>query len=92
MSGIVTFAKLQPSPVWFRHLCWKALPSAASELILHSRYLYSPGLWATGIVSTNPQGSSILCCRRTHFPGSGVRQPFNTHRTDVVERFSPIHF
>jgi hypothetical protein len=50
MSGIVTFAKSQPSPVWLRHLCWKVLPSAASDLILHSRYLYSPGHWATGIV------------------------------------------
>ena len=39
MSGIVTFAKSRPSPVWLRHLCGKALPSVAPDLILHADIL-----------------------------------------------------
>lgn len=92
MSGIVTFAKSRPSPVWLRQLSGQALTSVAPDLILQRRYLDSPGLRAAAIVSTNPQTPAILRCRRTLFLRSGVRQPFNTHRAGVVERFSPIHF
>jgi hypothetical protein len=92
MSGIVTFAKSQPSPVWLCQLYGKAPASVATDLILQRRYLDTPGFRASGIASTSPQNQTILRCRRTLFLHSEVRQPINAHRAGVVERFSPIHF
>ena len=92
MSGIVTFAKSQPSPVWLRQLCGKALASVAPDLILQRRYLDASRLPSHWNPVHSPQNPTILRCRRTLFLHSGGRQPFNAHRAGVVERFSPIHF
>jgi hypothetical protein len=81
MSSVSTLARSRPQRGW-----------------LHQRYKGFLSLAAFhGMFSTRSRKISGVNCNTTTFHGrlplhSVLRQPFNTHRTSIVERFGPIRF
>ena len=81
MSSVSTLARSRPQRCWF-----------------HQRYKGTLSLAAfDGMFSSRSRKISGANCNTTTFNGRlplrpVLCQPFNTHRTSIVERFGPIRF
>jgi hypothetical protein len=92
MSAIVISTRSRPLRVWFHQLSRETLSSTSPDLILPSRSLRSPGFQPFGIATVALQNCTTPSYRRALGLPSEICEPFNTHRSAVVQRFSPIHF
>ena len=92
MSSIVTPFTSRPPRVWFHQRAGEPLPFARPKSRLDSSIRQTDSRTTS---RTHYINRRQLQNHRFRLPTplrSGLPSPFNTHRTGIVERFSPIHF
>ena len=92
MKSVVSSARSRPSRVWLHQLYREALSCGAPILMLPCQFFPPLVFQSTGIATSSVKASTTTLSKALLSLPSALCQTFNTHRSGVVQRFSPIHF